>query len=87
MLWMSLNFLLLNCDKTELLVIGPAGHRNQFDQEAVTLDNCVISQSLTAKNVDVTFDPTLSFDQHIKEITKIAFFHLHNIAKLGPLCP
>ncbi len=43
---------------------------------------CVISQSLTAKNLGVTFDPTLSFDQHIKEITKITFFHLRNIAKM-----
>ncbi len=32
--------------------------------------------------LNVTFDPTLSFDQHIKEIPKIAFYHLHNIAKI-----
>ncbi len=57
-------------------VVNPILHRHQFDQVTVTLNNCVISQSLTAKNLGVTFDPTLSSDQHIKEITKVAFFHL-----------
>ena len=80
--WMSSNFLLLNSDKTEMLVIGPARHRHKFDQVTVTLDNCVISQSSTVKNLGVMFDSTLSFDQHIKDITKIAFFHLRNIAKI-----
>ena len=65
-----------------MLVIGPARHRHQFDQVTVTLDNCVISQSSTVKNLGVMFDSTLSFDQHIKDITKIAFFHLRNIAKI-----
>ena len=53
-----------------------------IDQVTVTLDNCVISQSSTIKNVGVTFDSMLSFYQHIKEITKIAFYHLHNITKI-----
>ncbi len=30
----------------------------------------------------VTFDLTLCFDQHIKEITQTTFFHLHNKAKM-----
>uniref|UniRef100_A0A671Y9A2 Reverse transcriptase domain-containing protein n=1 Tax=Sparus aurata TaxID=8175 RepID=A0A671Y9A2_SPAAU len=80
--WMSENFLLLNWEKTEMLVIAPARQRHHVDQVTVTLDNCVISQSSTVKNLGVTFDSTLSFDQHIKEITKIAFYHLRNIAKI-----
>ena len=46
------------------------------------LDNRGTSQSLTAKNLGVVFDPTLSFDQHIKEVTKTAFFHLRSIDKI-----
>lgn len=63
---MSRNFLLLNSDPIEMLVIGPIRHRHQFDQLTVTLDSCLISLSLTAKNLRVTFDPTLSFYEHIK---------------------
>ncbi len=80
--WMSRHFLLLNSYKTEVLVIGPAQHRHQFDQVTVTLVICVISQSFTAWYLGVTFDPTLLFYQHIKEITEFAFFQLHNIAKI-----
>ena len=65
-----------------MLVVGPARHRHQFDQVTVTLVNCVISQSVAAKNLGVTFDLSLSFDKHIKEITKTAFFHLRNIATI-----
>ena len=64
-----------------MLVIAPARQRHHVDQVTVTLDNCVISQSSTFKNLGVTFDSALSFDQHIKEI-KIAFYHLSNIAEI-----
>ena len=30
----------------------------------------------------LTMDPDLSFQNHIKQITRIAFFHLRNIAKI-----
>ena len=33
----------------------------------------------------VLFDPQLCFDQHIRSITRIAFFHLRNIAKIRPI--
>ena len=80
--WMSENFLLLNLEKTEMLVIAPARQRHHVDQVIVTLNNCIISQSSTVKNLGVTFDSTLSFDQHIIDMTKITFYHLHNIAKI-----
>ncbi len=71
--WMSHNFLLLNSDKTEVLFIGPARYRHQFDLVTLTLDNCAISQSLTAKNLGVTFVQSLYFDQHIKEMKCLIF--------------
>ena len=51
-----------------MLVNAPARQRHHVDQVTITLDNCVISQSLTVKNLGVTFDCTFSFDQHIKDM-------------------
>lgn len=39
--------------KTELLVTGPSWYRHQVK---VTIGSSVISQSITDKNIDVTFD-------------------------------
>ena len=41
----------------------------------------VITQNSTVKNLGVTFDSTLSFDQHIKEMTTISFYQLRSIAE------
>ena len=34
------------------------------------------------RNLGVLFDPLLCFDQHVRSITRITFFHLRNIAKI-----
>lgn len=60
---MSENFLLLNTDKTEMLVIGSACQRRHCDQVTVTRSK-LISLSSNVMNLGFTFDSTLSFDQH-----------------------
>ena len=38
-------------------------------------------------NLGVIFDQNLSFDEHIKLVSRTAFFHLCNIAKYTSLLP
>ncbi len=45
------------------------------------LDGCTVTSS-TVKNLGVILDSNLSFENHISHVTKTAFFHLRNIAKL-----
>ncbi len=73
--WLSSNFLLLNAAKTDMIAVGPAKLSHQFDHFTVSLDECVI-------HCGVLFDQTLSFEPHVKEVTKEAFFHLRKIAKI-----
>ena len=80
-----MNFLPLNADKTELLVVGPAKYEHQYENLSVNIDDCIISESSTVKNLGVIFDSHLTFRSHIKAITKTAFFHLSNIAKIRPI--
>ncbi len=45
------------------------------------LDGCTVTSS-TVKNMGVILDSNLYFENHISQVTKTAFFHLKNIAKL-----
>ncbi|XDV45278.1 hypothetical protein PO909_013398, partial [Leuciscus waleckii] len=43
---------------------------------------CPVTLSSTVKDLGVILDCNLSFEKHISYVTKTAFFHLRNIAKL-----
>ncbi len=80
--WMTNHFLLLNSDKTEILLIAPKNRTQNILDHNLQLDGCTVTSS-TIKNVGVILDSNLSFENHISHVTKTAFFHLRNIAKLG----
>ncbi len=79
--WMTNNFLLLNSDKTEILLIRPKNRTQNLLDYNLQLDGCPVTSS-TVKNLGVILDSNLSFEKHISNVTKSAFFHLRNIAKL-----
>ncbi len=79
--WMTSNFLLLNSDKTEILLIGPKNSTQNLLDYNLQLDGCTVTSS-TVKNLGVILDSNLSFENHISNVTKTAFFHLRNISKL-----
>ncbi len=78
---MTNNFLLLNSDKTEILLIGPKNSTQNLLDYNLQLDWCTVTSS-TVKNLGVILDSNLSFENHISNVTKTAFFHLRNISKL-----
>ncbi len=84
--WMTNNFLLLNSDKTEILLIGPKKSTQNLLDYNLHLDGCPVTSS-TVKNLGVILDSNLSFENHISNVTKTAFFHLRNIVKLRNMLP
>ncbi len=79
--WITNNFLLLNSDKTEILLIGPKNSTQNLLDHNLQLNGCPVPSS-TVKNLGAVLDSNLSFENHISHATKTAFFHLRNIAKL-----
>ncbi len=78
---MTNNFLLLNSDKTDILLIGLKNSTQNLLDHNLQLDRCTVTSS-TVKNLGVILDSNLSFENHISHVTKTAFFHLRNLAKL-----
>uniref|UniRef100_A0A1A8K0K3 Reverse transcriptase domain-containing protein n=1 Tax=Nothobranchius kuhntae TaxID=321403 RepID=A0A1A8K0K3_NOTKU len=73
---------MLNQGKTEVLVIGPEAQREKLLPK---LQSMSFYPSLQVKNLGVIFDSELTFIPHIKNITKIGFYHLKNIARVRPI--
>ena len=85
--WMTLNYLLLNPDKTEVIVLGPKYLRDSLSNQIISLDNVCVSSSSTVRNLGVLFDRELSFKAHINQACRTAYFHLRNIAKIRKILP
>ena len=62
------NLLLLNSDKTEVVILGPKHLRDTLSNDEGVLED-----------ISLIFDPVLSFDSHLWLISRTAFFHLRNI--------
>uniref|UniRef100_A0A8C7KH24 Reverse transcriptase domain-containing protein n=1 Tax=Oncorhynchus kisutch TaxID=8019 RepID=A0A8C7KH24_ONCKI len=63
-------------------VLGPKKQRDLVLNLTINLNGCTVVSNKTVKDLGVTLDPDLSFEEHIKTISRTAFFHLHNIAKI-----
>lgn len=82
--WMKPNFLQLNGSKTEVLLIGTSTAVNRCINFKFTVDECQILPSVQVRNLGVIFDAQLTFNTHFKNVTKVAFYHLRNIAHIRP---
>ncbi|KAK5918591.1 hypothetical protein CgunFtcFv8_003341 [Champsocephalus gunnari] len=82
--WMTTNLLKLNSDTTELMVVAPKALLGKVGDLLLNIDGSIISPSPQVRNLGVVLDSTLSFQNHIKSVSKSAFFHLRNISRLRP---
>nr|XP_055049551.1 uncharacterized protein LOC129435072 [Misgurnus anguillicaudatus] len=78
--WMAHNFLKLNSNKTEILIIEPNRYKHNMLDYKLHIDGCTVVPSSTVRNLGVMFDSNLSFDSHIANVCRTAFFHFRNIS-------
>jgi cellulose biosynthesis protein BcsQ len=80
--WMAQNFLKLNDDKTEFLVIGTPHQLTKIPSPSLTIGDAVVSSTQTAKNIGVVFDQNMNFAKHVDTICHAGRYHLRNIGKI-----
>uniref|UniRef100_A0A3P9JI23 Reverse transcriptase domain-containing protein n=1 Tax=Oryzias latipes TaxID=8090 RepID=A0A3P9JI23_ORYLA len=82
--WMAENSLQFNSNKTEAILIGTPHQIKTSSTKSILVSGHNIPLSSPVINLGVKIDSTLTFDHHVRHLSKVSFFHLKNIAKLRP---
>ena len=79
---MNINLLKLNNLKTEVLIIGSKRQLKKVKIPHIKIGESEIQPSKCARNIGATFDCNMSFVQHVDDICKSSWYHLHNIRRI-----
>ena len=77
--WMKINFLKLNDDKTEVLIIG-SRYRSPPPFEPLHIGDAFIQGSSTARNIGVVFDTKMILLPHVNSVTSSVFNQIRNLS-------
>ncbi len=77
--WMCQNFLHLNKEKTEVIAFG---NKDEVLKVNAYLDSKGQTTKNQVRNLGVILETDLSFSSHVKAVTKSAYYHLKNIARI-----
>ncbi len=80
--WMQDNFLKLNDEKTEFLLIGSRHQLSKVSVPHITIGDSDITPASNARNLGVIFDSSMSLNAHISNIVRCASFQLRNISRV-----
>ena len=80
--WMTTNYLKLNDDKTEVLMVGTKSQLHKSNIHTILIGNTNIEVKDCVKNIGVYIDSELTMKQHVNQITSTAWFHLRNLFKI-----
>ena len=72
--------LMLNDDKTELMLIGTRQQLQKVNLNYITVGDTIVGVKSVARNLRSWFDRNLDMSFHISRECASAFYHLHNIS-------
>jgi hypothetical protein len=83
--WMDSNKLMLNSDKTEILIVGTASRINQVDIDTIQILDSSISIQKSVKYLGVRLDSTLAMRDHISDVCRSIYLSLRRIGSIRHL--
>jgi hypothetical protein len=79
---MASNYLKLNDDKTDFIIIGTKCNVTKVSEKTIKIGDSDIGPSQCIRNIGATFDPNLKMDEQITLTSKSAWFSLHQLGKI-----
>ena len=79
--WMNDNFLKLNDDKTELLIITTREELNKISDISIKVGDQSISDD-PPRNLGMIFDSTCCLDAHVAKLCRSINFNLYSVGKI-----
>ncbi len=84
--WFAENGMLLNPDKSEVLLVARKANADKFAHgTGVRVADSDITFSVKLKSLGVTLDQNLSFDQHISNIVKSSNYNIRALRHIRPM--
>jgi hypothetical protein len=80
--WMLDNFLCLNDEKSEFLVIGTKQQREKLNIASIKFGKCEVVTASKARNLGVIFDEAFNLDSHVKQLCKSTNYYLRSVGKI-----
>jgi hypothetical protein len=80
--WMKINFLKLNDNKTEFILIGSQQKLNKITDLHITIGDSVIPPAEQVRNLGVIMDASMTLTSHVSSIIKSASFQIRNLGRI-----
>ena len=80
--WMAQNYLKLNDDKTEFIVIGSPCSLKKVVTDHIVVGEHKIAKSERVKNIGAIFDSSATMEAQVLKTAQTAWYHLYSIGKI-----
>ena len=80
--WMSINFVKLNENKTEFIIVGVQQQLDKVKEPSIKIGDDKITNSAVVKNLGVYIDCELKLCTHVNKIVSSSFNTLWNISRI-----
>jgi len=77
--WLKQNYLKINVEKTQLLLLGGKSREQELERLRITLNGVEVGQHDHVKYLGVTIDSQLTWKQHVSQIRQKCFHALSQI--------
>jgi hypothetical protein len=80
--WMAANYLKLNDDKTEFIVLGSRHSLSKVSSSSVQIGEICVNASSSVRNIGAVFDTQMKMNMQVTAVCKSAWFQIHQIGKI-----